>query len=277
MVGAAQPDHDGLADRPDRQPEHQRHRRLGPPDGPAGRRPGGPRQHGEPPDQLLGAAATAPARSWSEVDVVSGVGYARAEAAGPSAMRFHEIRRVVSNLGVFDFETPDRTMRVRSVHPGVALEEVVAATGFELVVPPAVPETRSPTPEELDLIRTVLDPGAEPRPRGRAVNMPGAGPTGQAERPGRRGARAHPALRTRLLRAGRRPVPDRADRDGLGGRSAAGGGHRRGGRARDPGLGHHDRRRAGGPPSPRSGPGPTGPSASTCGPTRPTWASGWRS
>ena len=54
-----------------------------------------------------------------QVDVVSGVGYARAAAAGAGATRFHDIRRVVSNLGVFDFETPDRTMRLRSHHPGV--------------------------------------------------------------------------------------------------------------------------------------------------------------
>jgi acyl CoA:acetate/3-ketoacid CoA transferase beta subunit len=94
----------------------------------------------------------------AQVDVVSGVGYQRAEAAGPSATRFHEIRRVVSNLGVFDFETPDRVMRLRSRHPGVTVDEIAAATGFELVIPPEVPETRLPTPEELDLIRTVLDP-----------------------------------------------------------------------------------------------------------------------
>jgi acyl CoA:acetate/3-ketoacid CoA transferase beta subunit len=100
-------------------------------------------------------------RSFVEqVDVVSGVGYARAEEAGPSAQRYHQIRQVVSNLGVFDFETPERTMRVRSVHPGVTLDEVVAATGFELVVPAELHETRRPTPVELDLIRTVLDPRA---------------------------------------------------------------------------------------------------------------------
>jgi acyl CoA:acetate/3-ketoacid CoA transferase beta subunit len=93
-----------------------------------------------------------------QVDVVSGVGYARAAAAGAPATRFHEIRHVVSNLGVFDFETPEHTMRLRSVHPGVSLEEIVEATGFELVVPPDVPETRLPTPEELELIRRVLDP-----------------------------------------------------------------------------------------------------------------------
>jgi len=98
-------------------------------------------------------------RSFVEqVDVVSGVGYARAEAAGPSATRFHEIRFVVSNLGVFDFATPDRVMRLASVHPGVTVDDVVAATGFELVVPDAVPETRMPTVEELDLLRNVLDP-----------------------------------------------------------------------------------------------------------------------
>jgi acyl CoA:acetate/3-ketoacid CoA transferase beta subunit len=98
-------------------------------------------------------------RSFVEhVDVVSGVGYQRAAMAGPSATRFHEIRHVVSNLGVFDFETPDKMMRVRSVHPGVNVEEIVEATGFELVVPSVVPDTRLPTPHELELIRTVLDP-----------------------------------------------------------------------------------------------------------------------
>lgn len=100
-------------------------------------------------------------RSFVEqVDVVSGVGYARAAAAGPSATRFHEIRFVVSNLGVFDFETPDKVMRIRSVHPGVTVGEIEEATGFDLVVPADVPETRMPTPEELELIRNVLDPRA---------------------------------------------------------------------------------------------------------------------
>jgi acyl CoA:acetate/3-ketoacid CoA transferase beta subunit len=94
-----------------------------------------------------------------QVDVVSGVGYARAAAAGAGATRFHDIRRVVSNLGVFDFETPDRTMRLRSRHPGVTVDDIVAATGFELAVPADPAETRVPTPEELDIIWT-LDPGS---------------------------------------------------------------------------------------------------------------------
>jgi acyl CoA:acetate/3-ketoacid CoA transferase beta subunit len=93
-----------------------------------------------------------------QVDVVTGIGYDRAAALGPRASRFHEIRRVVSNLGVFDFETPDHRMRLASVHPGVTVEEVREQTGFELVVPEAVPETRAPTGDALRLLRDVIDP-----------------------------------------------------------------------------------------------------------------------
>ncbi len=92
-----------------------------------------------------------------EVDVVCGIGYDRAAQLGEQAARFHEIRRVVSNLGVFDFETPNHSMRLRSVHPGVTVDEVVEATGFSLVVPAEVPTSRVPTDEELAIIEH-LDP-----------------------------------------------------------------------------------------------------------------------
>jgi len=90
--------------------------------------------------------------------MVSGIGYQRAAAAGPVVQSMHEIRRVISNLGVFDFETPDHSMRLRSVHPGVSVGEVTEATGFELVIPDKVAVSRLPTDEELHLIREVLDP-----------------------------------------------------------------------------------------------------------------------
>ncbi|MFF8396221.1 CoA-transferase subunit beta [Streptomyces sp. NPDC016172] len=93
------------------------------------------------------------------VDMVCGVGYDHAAGA-----RFHRIPRVVSDLGVFDFATPGRSMRLASLHPGVTLEQVREATGFELTVPDEVPETREPTGEELRLIREVVDPaGARAR------------------------------------------------------------------------------------------------------------------
>ena len=93
------------------------------------------------------------------VDVVCGVGYDRAAALGPVASRFHEVRRVVSNLAVIDFEGTDDagtpTMRLRSVHPGVTVEEVLEATGCDLVVPDEVPESRLPTPEELQQLERI--------------------------------------------------------------------------------------------------------------------------
>ena len=71
---------------------------------------------------------------------------------------------VVTNLAVLDFGTPERVMRLRSVHPGVEVADVVAATGFPLAVPDQVPVTRPPTDEELGLIRSRLDPdGARER------------------------------------------------------------------------------------------------------------------
>jgi acyl CoA:acetate/3-ketoacid CoA transferase beta subunit len=93
-----------------------------------------------------------------QVDMVSGLGYQRAAAAGEWITAHHEIRRVISNLGVFDFETSDHAMRLRSVHPGVSVEEVVEATGFPLAGTTDVAESRLPTDDELHLIRDVLDP-----------------------------------------------------------------------------------------------------------------------
>jgi acyl CoA:acetate/3-ketoacid CoA transferase beta subunit len=93
-----------------------------------------------------------------KVDMVSGVGYDRVRALAPGAGRFHGLRRVVTDLAVLDFGTPDGRMRLVSVHPGVSVDEVVAATGFELVVDGEVPVTRAPGAGELRLIREVLDP-----------------------------------------------------------------------------------------------------------------------
>jgi acyl CoA:acetate/3-ketoacid CoA transferase beta subunit len=93
----------------------------------------------------------------AKVDMVSGVGYDRAAALGPVGSRFHEIRRVVTNLGVFDFNTPDHRMRLVSLHPGVELEQVVDNTGFELVIPEQVGATPVPTPEVIGVLRA-LDP-----------------------------------------------------------------------------------------------------------------------
>ncbi len=93
----------------------------------------------------------------SQVDMVSGLGYDRAAALGPTVAGMHELRRVITNLAVLDFANDERRMRLRSVHPGVAVDDVVAATGFELDVPAEVPGTPLPSDEQLAVIAR-LDP-----------------------------------------------------------------------------------------------------------------------
>ena len=92
------------------------------------------------------------------VDMVAGVGYDRARAVGGDVERDVDIRRVVTNLAVLDFAGPDRAMRLASVHPGVTVDEVVAATGFALEIPDDVPSSRLPSAEELRVIRELVDP-----------------------------------------------------------------------------------------------------------------------
>jgi acyl CoA:acetate/3-ketoacid CoA transferase beta subunit len=87
----------------------------------------------------------------AHVDVVSGIGYDRTPPA-------HEIRLVVTDKAVLDFQTPDHRLRLRSVHPGVAPEQVQELTGFPLVIPDEVAVTPEPTSVELALIRERLDP-----------------------------------------------------------------------------------------------------------------------
>ncbi|MCO1579207.1 CoA-transferase [Crossiella sp. SN42] len=87
-----------------------------------------------------------------EVDVVSGVGTNRDPG------RFHDLHRVVTNLAVLDLTGPGGTLRLRSTHPGVTVEEVLAQTGFPLDTS-EVTETRRPEEHEIALIRR-LDPQA---------------------------------------------------------------------------------------------------------------------
>jgi acyl CoA:acetate/3-ketoacid CoA transferase beta subunit len=130
--------------------------------------------HAKPKAQLLGVrgapgnTVSHPTSYWvpkhsarvftARVDMVAGVGWDNGEKAGSAATRYMQLRRVVSNLASFDWAPGTRRMRLLSVHPGVSVEEVVAATGFDLVIGDDVPTTREPTAAELRLIREVIDP-----------------------------------------------------------------------------------------------------------------------
>src|SRR5713101_1147289 len=59
--------------------------------------------------------------------------------------------RVITELAVLDFHPATRRMRVLSLHPGVSLEQVQAATGFRLEEAESIAQTTPPTAEELRL------------------------------------------------------------------------------------------------------------------------------
>jgi glutaconate CoA-transferase subunit B len=65
---------------------------------------------------------------------------------------------VVTDLGIWHFDD-DGEMRLDSLHPGATVDDVRAATAWDVRVADRLAETPAPTPNELRLIREELDPG----------------------------------------------------------------------------------------------------------------------
>ena len=83
-----------------------------------------------------------------EVDFISGPGFVDGKdfpGGGPSL--------VVTPICVMDFH--EERIQLKSVHPGVSVDDVVQNTGFELRIPDDVPQTGLPTEEELELMREI--------------------------------------------------------------------------------------------------------------------------
>jgi glutaconate CoA-transferase, subunit B len=66
--------------------------------------------------------------------------------------------RVITDKAIFGFEPETKQMMLISIHPGNTLDDVLKTMGFAPVVPAQVPYTEPPTPEQLRLIREVIDP-----------------------------------------------------------------------------------------------------------------------
>ncbi len=92
-----------------------------------------------------------------EVDMVSGVGYNPARWEPGMKQDYMDIRHIVTDLCVLDFDGPEHAIRVRSLHPGVSFDEVQEKTGFPLLKAPNLGETPHPTADQLAIIRR-LDP-----------------------------------------------------------------------------------------------------------------------
>jgi len=72
------------------------------------------------------------------------------EDTGPS--------RVITDLCLMDFEPESKRMRLIATHPGITVDDVIKATGFELIIADDVETTKPPTKEDLRLLHEVIDP-----------------------------------------------------------------------------------------------------------------------
>jgi len=101
------------------------------------------------------------------VDFISGAGY----LDGPGGRESVGLQRggpcmILTDKAVFRFDEQTRLAMLASIHPGITLDDVVANTGFTHdYIPPEVEVTAGPSAEEVELIRTVVDPDGVMLPR----------------------------------------------------------------------------------------------------------------
>ncbi len=65
--------------------------------------------------------------------------------------------RVITQLGLYDFDEESKRMRLLATHPGVTVDDIQANSGFELIIPDDVGTTELP-PRQVRRILREIDP-----------------------------------------------------------------------------------------------------------------------
>lgn len=109
--------------------------------------------------KMIGYFPSHNAKTFVEkVDFITGTRYLYSPeeriAAGlrPGPIRF------ITNLCVMSLEKKGDPFTVETLHPGVTLEMVQQNTSFPVVTAPDIKETAPPTQEQVDLLRSKIDP-----------------------------------------------------------------------------------------------------------------------
>ena len=63
--------------------------------------------------------------------------------------------RVISQLGVYGFDSESKQMTLLSLHPGVTLEQIKENSGFEILLPDHVSITTPPSQKELKILKKI--------------------------------------------------------------------------------------------------------------------------
>jgi glutaconate CoA-transferase subunit B len=101
-----------------------------------------------------------PRRFVEKVDFITTPGY----LYGPNAREEEGLSpgtgpsKVITDLCLFDFDPETKVMRLIATHPGITVEDVKKATGFEFGISENLGTTTPPTEEDLKIIHEVIDP-----------------------------------------------------------------------------------------------------------------------
>lgn len=93
-----------------------------------------------------------------KVDFITSPGYLQGPESYHAAGLKYGPKYCVTPLSVMDFDPQTLRMRLKSVHEGVSVDDVIRQTGFDLQIPEHVDITEPPTADELRLLRDVVDP-----------------------------------------------------------------------------------------------------------------------
>jgi glutaconate CoA-transferase subunit B len=104
--------------------------------------------------QVIVVLRQSPRSFVEKLDFVTSVGHGRGNGdraalglsgSGPTA--------VITDLGILEPDPSDGELTLTHIHPGVTVDQVRAATGWDLRVAPDLAETAPPTVQELRILR----------------------------------------------------------------------------------------------------------------------------
>lgn len=101
-------------------------------------------------------------RFVERVDFVTSPGYlGGGDERARAGLLLGRPTRVVTDLAVIAFQPESGRMALQALQPGVSVEEVVANTGFELLLPDTIDEVAAATEQELRMLRMIQGDAAE--------------------------------------------------------------------------------------------------------------------
>lgn len=108
-----------------------------------------------------------PRRFVDKVDFITTPGY----LYGPNAREEEGLSpgtgpsKVITDLCLFDFDPKTKVMRLIATHPGITVEDVEKATGFEIIVADEIGTNTPPTTDDLRILHEVIDPDGRVFPK----------------------------------------------------------------------------------------------------------------